>query len=203
MNPNKAVKLISKFNLKAQTGAAFTVQQGQIIRVIDVEGSQVADLLCFAGQDIEERLSSGRTIDYNEKIYLSTGDVLYSNLSKPMFTILTDQVGRHICLYAPCSQEMFRISYGVTEPHPNCLENFSKNLRPFGIKNSQIPTPFNIFMNISISEQGEITVKPSLSKAGNYIELRAEMDLIVGITACSAGKCNNYHCTPIAVAVYG
>lgn len=202
MNRSKPLNRVTEFYLDPQTGVAFTVQQGQIIRIIDVEGEQVSDLVCFSKRDIDEHLSSGRTTDYNEKIYLSTGDVLYSNLSNPMFTILTDQVGNHICLFAPCSQEMFQITYGVTEPHPNCLDNLSKNLQPFSVKPAQIPTPFNIFMNITISEQGTITVEPSLSKAGNYVELRAEIDLIVGITACSTRKCNNYRCTPIAIEVY-
>jgi uncharacterized protein YcgI (DUF1989 family) len=119
-----------------------------------------------------------------------------------MFTILTDQVGKHDFLFAPCSQEMFRLVYGIQESHPNCLENLALNLRPFGINASQIPTAFNIFMNVEISKDGDVSVHPPLSKAGDYIDLRAGMDLVVGVTACSARKCNNYHCTPIDVEVY-
>jgi len=178
------------------------VQKGQIIRVIDVAGGQVSDLVCFARQDIEEYLASGRTIDYNEKLFLSIGDILYSNHSNPMLAIIDDPVGKHDFLFAPCSSEMFRLTYGKTEPHPNCLDNLSSALSQYGVKAFQIPTPFNIFMNVEVSTSGKIRVRPPLSKAGDYIDLRAEMDLIVGVTACAAGKCNNYRCTPIAVEVY-
>lgn len=191
-----------RIRIKPQTGTAFTLKQGQKIRIIDVEGGQVADLFCFAKDEVEEILSSGHTTDYNSKLFLSEGDILYSNQSNPMFSIVADQVGRHFMLYAPCSQEMFEKSYGVTEAHPNCLNNLVTSLKDFGIGASQITVPFNIFMNIKINKQGEITIQPPKSKAGDFIELRAEMDLIVGITACSAGVCNNFEWTPIDVEIY-
>ena len=198
----KAVQPIARYYLKPQTGVAFTVQKGQTIRVIDVAGGQVSDLICFARQEIEEYLSSGRTIDYNEKLFLSTGDILYSNRSNPMLAIIDDPVGKHDFLFAPCSQEMFQKTYGATEPHPNCLDNLTAALGPYGIRAFQIPTAFNIFMNVAITAAGRITVQPPLSKAGDYIDLRTEMDLIVAVSACSAGKCNNFRCTPIRVEIY-
>ena len=194
--------LLHHYHLEPQTGVGFTVQKGQIIRVIDVEGEQVSDLVCFAERDTQEYLSSARSIDYGGKIYFSTGDVLYSNLSNPMLTIMEDRVGKHDFLFAPCSQEMFQISYGISEPHPNCLDNLVKNLQTFGIQAAQIPTPLNIFMTSRLDVNGKILINPPLSQPGDYIDLRAEMDLIVAITACSAGKCNNFHCTPIEVEVY-
>lgn len=192
----------ARYFIKPKTGVAFTVQKGQIIRVIDVDGEQVADLACFARQDTEEYLSSGRTIDYNEKVFLSTGDILYSNRSNSMLTITNDLVGKHDFLFAPCSREMFRMTYKITDPHPNCLDNLAAALGPYGIQASRIPTAFNIFMNVEITAQGRLIVRPPLSKAGDYIDLRSEMDLIVGISACSAGKCNNFRCTPVRVEVY-
>jgi uncharacterized protein YcgI (DUF1989 family) len=202
MDRNKTTLPMARYHLEPQKGTAFTVQQDQRIRVIDVEGEQVADLMCFARRNTDEYLSSGRTIDYNEKIYLSTGDTLYSNLSNPMLTIIDDPVGKHDFLFAPCSREMFRLTYGITDPHPNCLDNLADSLDPFGVSASRISTPFNIFMNTAICEKGAITVKPPLSRAGDYIELQARMDLIIGVAACSAGKCNNFRCTPVDVEVY-
>ena len=193
---------IAQYHLKPQTGTAFNVQKDHIIRVIDVEGEQVSDLICFSERDKNEVLSSGRTIDYNEKIYFSTGDILYSNRSNPMLTIIDDLVGKHDFLFAPCSQEMFRLTYGVNETHPNCLDNLTNSLKPLGIDPLQIQTAFNIFMNTTVNEQGVITIKTPSSTAGDYIELQAAMDLIIGVTACSAGKCNNFRCTPIDVEVY-
>jgi len=193
---------ISHYNIASRTGLAFTVNKGQIIRVIDVDGEQVADLVCFARQNAEEYLSSGRSLDYNEKLFLSIGDILYSNRSNPMLTITRDAVGKHDFLFAPCSQEMFKMTYGATEPHPNCLDNLTAALGPYGIRAFQIPTAFNIFMNVAITAAGRVTVQPPLSKAGDYIDLRTEMDLIVAVSACSAGKCNNFRCTPIRVEIY-
>jgi uncharacterized protein YcgI (DUF1989 family) len=193
---------VQNYHLEPQAGVGFKVQQGQVIRVIDVDGEQVSDLVCFADSESKEYLSSARSIDYAERLHLSTGDVLYSNLSNQMLTIIADRVGKHDFLFAPCSQEMFQISYGITEPHPNCLDNLAMNLQPFGIQAFQIPTAFNIFMNATITERGEIIINPPVSQPGDYIDMRAEMDLIVAITACSAGKCNNYHCTPIEVEIY-
>jgi hypothetical protein len=195
-NPEK------RFRIEPQTGAAFTIKHGQKIRIIDVEGEQVADLYCFEKEEIEEKLSSGHTTDYNNKLFLSKGDILYSNRSNPMFTIVSYKVGKHIMLYAPCSQVMFEKSYGVTEAHPNCLDNLVNNLKSYGVQASQITIPLNIFMNIEIDREGEIKIKSPMSKAGDYIELRAEMDMIVGVTACSAGSCNNFEWTPIDVEIY-
>ena len=199
---NDSSNPVKRFRIEPQTGAAFTIKQGQKIRIIDVEGEQVADLYCFEKEEIEENLSSGHTTDYNGNLFLSEGDILYSNRSNPMFTIVADQVGKHIMLYAPCSQVMFEKSYGVTEAHPNCLDNLVNNLKGYGIQASQITIPLNIFMNIEINRKGEIKIHPSMSKAGDYIELRAEMDMVVGVTACSAGLCNNFKWTPIDVEIY-
>ncbi len=193
---------LNEYQIAAQTGAAFRVKKGHTIRVVDVEGEQVADLVCFAQQDTKEYLSSGRSIDYNEKLNLSTGDILYSNRSNPMLAITRDEVGKHDFLFAPCSQEMFRLTYNTTGPHPNCLDNLAHSLITFGIRNHQIPTAFNIFMNVAITADGRVSVKTPLSKAGDFIDLRSEMDLIVGVSACSAGRCNNFNCTPIRVEIY-
>ena len=189
-------------HIAAQTGVGFIVKAGEIIRVIDVEGGQVADLVCFALQNTVEHFSSGRTVDYNNQLFYSTGDVLYSNRSRPMLTIVNDEVGGHTCLYAPCSQEMFEKTYGITEPHPNCLDNLNRGLAGFGLNADAIAAPFNIFMNVAISERGELRVLPARSQAGATVELRAEMDLIVAVTACSAGMCNNFNCTSIDVEIY-
>ena len=202
MKPKKTIAPISQYRIAPQTGIAFTVEKNQIIRVIDVAGSQVSDLVCFARQDTAEYLSSGRTIDYNEKLFLSTGDILYSNRSNPMLAIIEDPVGRHDFLFAPCSREMFRLTYNETQPHPNCLDNLANALNQYGVKKFQIATAFNIFMNVEVSTKGQVAVKPPLSKAGDFIDFSVEMDLTVGVTACSAGKCNDYCCTPIAVQIY-
>ena len=183
--------------LEPQTGTAFELRAGQQLRVVDVEGEQVADLTAFNGIDKSEWLSSGRSIDYANRIYLTKGDILYSNRSRPMFTILEDEVGRHDFLLTPCSPETFQIIYKNNEPHPSCFGNLAANLAPFGIAPDSIPTTFNIFMNVEVDAAGELKILPPRSKAGESILLRAEMALIVGLTACSAEMSNNYRFKPI------
>ena len=129
MGKVSSLRIVNSFKIKPRTGSGFELKKGQRLRIIDIEGEQVADLMCFSLRDSKEYLSSGRSIDYNGKLFLSNEDVLYSNRSNPLLTIETDQVGKHVFLFAPCSQEMFRISYGINEPHPNCLANLTESLR--------------------------------------------------------------------------
>jgi len=191
-----------QLHIPAQTGTAFTLKQGQTARIIDVSGGQVADLFCIAERAPDEILSSGHSLDYNGKIFFSEGDVLYSSKSNPMLTITTDRVGKHIMLYAPCSQEMFAQSYGVTEPHPNCFENLAGSLTKYGVQLPPLAVPLNLFMNIEISQDGKINILPPRSTAGDYVDLRAEMDLVIGVSACAAGVCNNFSWTPIELELY-
>ncbi|HET9418178.1 MAG TPA: urea carboxylase-associated family protein [Chthoniobacterales bacterium] len=187
--------------LEPQTGTAFEVAKGQSLRVIDLEGEQVADLVAFNAVDANEWLSSGRSIDYANRIYLTTGDILYSNRSRPMFTILQDDVGRHDFLLTPCSRETFAIIYGQKNYHPSCFENLTTQLARFGIAPDSIPTTFNIFMNVEIDTDGKMSILRPLSRAGDAITLRAEMDLIVGLTACSAEQSNNFKFKPIGYEI--
>jgi hypothetical protein len=183
-----------------QTGTAFALQRGSTLKVVDVEGEQVADLVTFA-PDGREWFSSGRTIDYNGTIRLRTGHALYSNRSSKMLTIAADTVGRHDLLFAPCSSEMFVALYGADPNHPSCFRNLADSLQGFGIDEDAIPTTFNIFMNVAVLPSGEVNVLPPLSRAGDTIELRAEMDLIVGLTACSAELSNNWSFKPIGYEI--
>jgi uncharacterized protein YcgI (DUF1989 family) len=184
-----------------RSGVAFVLKEGQELKVIDPEGEQVSDFICYNFHDRLEYLSSGRTIDYAETIFLTKGHSFYSNRSNVMFEMLEDTVGRHDFLLTPCSAEMFRIIYGHTQPHHGCFGNLRMALEKFGIAPDNIPTCFNIFMNVSVNtETGKIAVLPPKSKSGDYVVLKAKMDLIVGMTACSAGMSNNYSFKPIAYA---
>src|SRR2546421_3284327 len=187
--------------LEPQSGTAFELNKDQSLRVIDLEGEQVADLVAFARADKSEWLSSGRSIDYANSIYLTTGNILYSNRSRPMLTIVADDVRRHDFLLTPCSRETFEIIYRDKNYHPSCFENLSKHLGPFGISPDSIPTTFNIFMNVEIAADGSLAILPPRSKAGAAITLRAEMDLIIGLTACSAEMSNNYKFKPIGYEI--
>jgi uncharacterized protein YcgI (DUF1989 family) len=199
-----SMESVTRYHLEPQTGTGFELRRGQVLRVVDPEGEQVSDVVAFARGDTSERLSSGRTVDYNNTIYPTTGHVLYSNRSNPMFTILEDRVGRHDFLLTPCSPETFEMLYeGHEGYHPSCFENLTVNLEPFGIRGDDIPTTFNVFMNVDVLPSGEIRIGPPLSKPGDFVDLRAEMDLVVGVTACSAEKSNNHSFKPIELEVRG
>jgi len=193
--------LCHREHIEPQTGTAFTVSPGQLLKVIDPTGEQVSDMISFSAGDKREWLSSGRSIDYANTIYLTKGHILYSNRSRPMWTIVEDTVGRHDFLLTPCSPDTFRIIYGRNDYHPSCHENLSRSLAGFGIEPDAIPTTLNIFMNVEIAPSGELTILPPRSKAGDYVVLRAEMEMIVGVTACSAELSNNGSFKPIDVEV--
>ena len=185
-----------------RSGVSFILKKGQQLKVVDIEGEQVSDLICYNLHDTSEYLSSGRTIDYAETIYLTKGHPFYSNRSNVMFTMVEDTVGTHDFLLTPCSAEMFRIIYGHTDPHRGCFGNLCEALKEWGITPDNIPTCFNIFMNVPVDGvTGKVSVLPPKSKAGDHVILKATMDLIVGITSCSAGMSNNFSYKPIGYQV--
>ena len=181
-----------------RSGVAFTLGKGQRLTVIDPQGQQVADLLAYRRDDIGEVISSGRTLDYASRIYLTTGNPLYSNRSNIMLRIVEDDVGRHDFLLTPCSKDTFRIIYGDEDPHRGCFGNLVAALAPYGVTEDAIPTAFNCFMNVPVDgATGELRVEAPLSKAGDRVVFEAEMDLVIGLTACSALQSNNGAFKPI------
>jgi uncharacterized protein YcgI (DUF1989 family) len=181
-----------------RSGTAFRLAKGDRLVVIDPRGEQVADLLAFASDDIGEVISSGRSLDYAERIYLSIGDKLYSNRSRVMLEIVEDTVGRHDFLLTPCSIDTFSHFYPNLPSHRGCFGNLAEALAPFGVTPDQIPVAFNCFMNVLINaESGKLKVRPPISKAGDHIIFRAACDLIIGLTACSAPDSNGGTFKPI------
>lgn len=185
-----------------RSGAAFTLRQGQHLTVIDPEGEQVSDMLAFAADDVREVISNGRTFDYEETIALSTGNTLWSNRSRRMLEIVADEVGRHDFLLTPCSEATFRHFYPEHPVHRGCFGNLAEALQPYGVEPDAIPVAFNLFMNVPVdAASGKIAVLPPTSKAGDRIVMRAEMDLVIGLTACSAYASNGGSFKPIQYRV--
>jgi len=173
-----------------RSGTAFLLHAGEELTVIDPKGGQVSDLLAFNAEDINEVLSSGRSLDYASTLFLTTGHILYSNRSSPLLTITHDTCGRHDFLLTPCSADTFRILYNDTSPNPprGCFGNLAEALGKYGIKEDRIPTAFNCFMNTVVDgETGELRVEAPRSKEGDRVVFRAEKELVMGLTACSAG----------------
>ncbi|SHG11891.1 hypothetical protein SAMN05444483_10520 [Salegentibacter echinorum] len=183
--------------INKQSGTAFKIKKGQKLKVVDPEGEQVSDMVLFNAKDRREKLSSGKTMDFEESILLTTKNFLWSNRSQKMLEILEDTNGRNDFLLAPCSPETFEIMYNYDGYHPSCFENLYTSLEPFNIQPDDIPNAFNIFMNVQFDEKGKLSVDPPLSKAGDYVLFEAKMDLIIGLTACSAEDSNNGTFKPI------
>jgi uncharacterized protein YcgI (DUF1989 family) len=187
-----------------RSGVAFTLDRGQRLTVIDPRGEQVADLLAYNRADTREVISSGRSLDYANRIYLTAGDALYSNRSRVLLRIEEDSVGRHDFLLTPCSADTFRILYDDLAPHPGCFGNLATALAPHGIGPDDIPVAFNIFMNVAVDgASGALSVDPPRSRAGDHVTLLAEDDLVIGLTACSAPQSNNGSFKPIHYRIDG
>lgn len=177
---------------------AFILKKNDFLIVEDFKGQQVADLFCFSNNDVDEFLSSGKSIDYNNTISFTTQHKLYSNKSNIMLSIIKDEVGQHDFLFAPCSKETFRILYNNNTPPSGCYEHLLEAFSPYGIKKESITTTFNIFMNVGVNQlSGELRICPPKSKKGERILFKSHMDLIVGLTACSAPKSNNHSLKPV------
>lgn len=184
--------------IEPRSGTAFELAKGSILTVSDPEGQQVSDLVAYNADDTREVLSNGRTFDYEETIHLGWGNRLWSNRSNPMLTIVTDTVQRHDFLLTPCSEDTFRHFYPDKPVHRGCFGNLVEALEPYGIGPDDIPTAFNIFMNVPVDgKSGLLAVKAPTSKPADKIQLRAEMDLVIGLTACSAYDSNGGSFKPI------
>ena len=187
------------YDLQPCSGMCIEVTKGQMVSVIDVEGGQVVGFFAESATDSNEFLSTGVTIDCNASLRLQKGDCIYSNRYRPMFLVVEDDVGEHDLLHPCCRPEMYDFFYHNGENHPNCLDNINQSLG----ERRPIICPVNLFMHVQIDAHGNVAVKPPLSKAGDRIVLKAQMDMRLGLAACSVSEsdCNSGACTPIQVVV--
>lgn len=183
--------------INPRNGAAFPLAKGQLLTVIDPLGTQVSDLLAFSADDVREVISNGRTFDYEETLRLSAGNRLWSNRSRVLLTIEEDSVGCHDFLLTPCSVDTFRHFYPDKPEHRGCFGNLLEALAPYGVEADDIPVAFNCFMNVPVDSTGGISVLPPPSRAGDFVSFRAEQDLVIGLTACSAYASNGGTFKPI------
>ena len=195
----KGLAMKHEYTIDACSGKCIPVAAGQKITVIDVDGAQVADFFAERLKDPREFLSTAVTIDCNASIRLNPGDFIYSNLYRPMFQIIADDVGAHDLLFPCCRPEMYDFFYHNGKGHPNCFDAINRSLD----ENRPIIQPINLFMHTKLHENGKVTVEPPLSKAGSKILLSAKMDMRLGIAACSVSEsnCNNGKCSAIKVIV--
>jgi uncharacterized protein len=176
---------------------------GEVLRVVDLEGRQVGDLIAFNRADMGEKFWISNTVRLNGTVFVTTGHVLYSELSRPMFTIVADTCGRHDLLAGSCNAEIDKVRYGV-DAHFGCVENFLAALSPYGIARRDIPMSLNLFMNCPVEAGGAWTIATPVSKAGDYIDLRAEMDCVLALSNCpqDLNPCNGGRLKPLRLVIY-
>jgi len=186
---------------RGRTG--FLVSAGDTVRIIDLDGQQVADFVCFAREDPAEKLSPNNTALIQGTLYITTGHTLLSDRCRTLMTITADTCGRHDLIAGSCSEGTNRFRYGVADT-PNCRANLEQALKPFGIPLREIPYSFNVFMNVPVHPDGRVAIQEPTSKPGDYIDLRADTDLIVGISNCPQERnpCNAFKPTRLRVLVH-
>jgi uncharacterized protein YcgI (DUF1989 family) len=196
-------QFMKEYIVQSMTGMYLHLSAGETLRVIDIEGEQVVDFFAVNEMNAAEILSPGVTIDCNGSLKITTGDVLYSSLYNEMFEIMGDTVGSHDLIHPCCRPEMYDHFYNNGSNHPNCLDNINTMLEKTGLPTHAMITPFNIFMNTNIDEDGTVRVQTPKSKPGDYLELSALMNVHAFLSACSVSesRCNGGRCTPIKAVV--
>jgi uncharacterized protein YcgI (DUF1989 family) len=179
-DPSKAVPGI----VPARYGKAFSLSKGQTIKIVSEYGTQVLDLWAFNVGDISEFMSMEHTRSRNSKITLGVGDNYVSDRRHPMLCVTEDtSPGIHDTLLCACNRYIYD-EMGCTEYHRNCSDNLHEALREVGLSFPFTPGPLNVFMNIPVNPDHSISRLPPTTKPGDYVRLKAEMNLIVAISAC-------------------
>lgn len=168
----------------AREGRAASLKAGDCIQVINTHGKQVVDTWAFNPQDLSEYMSMEHSRGAYLKLYPEVGDTLVSNHRRPMLTLIEDTTpGRHDTLIAACDRYRYE-GLGVKGYHANCADNLVQALATLGEAAPCIPSPLNLFMHIPATAEGKLSFEVPLSQPGQYVTLRAEMDLIIVFSAC-------------------
>jgi uncharacterized protein len=175
---------------------------GEVLTIVDLEGKQAVDFLCYNAKNPEERYNAADTMKYAKTIFLTRGHGIYSDMGRRLFTIVDDTCGRHDTIGGCCSAESNEVRYGVADT-PGCRANFLKALAPFGLGKKDIVANLNFFMNVPVEADGTMGIVDGLSRPGDHVDLRAEMDVLAVISNCpqTRNPCNGFTPTPIRVTV--
>jgi len=170
--------------LPARRGRAQRLNKGQSIKIVNTHGNQVVDTWCFNAEDLGEFMSMEHLRPTLGRIWPQKGDALITNRRRPILTMVEDtSPGRHDTLIAACDVHRYA-QLGCKEYHDNCTDNLRAGMRQIGLAVPEVPAPLNMWMNIPVSTGGETSWGTPLSKAGDYVVLRAELDCIVAMSAC-------------------
>lgn len=181
--------LINDFIIPATYSKAFVVKQGQIMSIIQIEGPQMVDAVFLNANDLREAFHAGMTVAINMMMGEGTLQRITRLYSKPprdnvMMTVVADPVGVHLAWNGGrCSRKFYEDFAGV-KGHRSCQDNLAEALAPYGLSEDDVPDVFNAFMNVAGIEEGRFETILPVSKKGDYISLRAEMDILAAVSAC-------------------
>ena len=179
------------------------IAKGDVLRLIDLEGQQAVDFLCYNAADLSDRYSSMNTIKVQGNAYIGKGTVLYSDAGVALLTVIADTLGRHDTIYGCCSNPNNFLRYGVhiTE---SCYSNFQEILSTFGLDKSAIVSNVNFFMQVPVEPDGGAGIAADVSPPGGFVDLRAECDVLAVLSNCPQmhNPCNAYNPTPVRAIVY-
>ena len=183
------------------------VTRGQVLRIIDLEGNQAVDTIFYNANDTAERYSVTDTFQHQGGIYLGMGTVLISNRGNPMLTIVADTCGRHDSLGGACAAESNTVRYAPRKKFMHsCRDNYLLALAQadIGMDKRDIVPNINFFMNVPVTKEGGLTFEDGVSAPGKYVELRAEMDVLVLVSNCPQlnNPCNAYNPTPVRFVIW-
>jgi uncharacterized protein len=184
------------------------VKKGETLRLVDVEGNQAADTLFYNADNPTERYSATDTLREQRNVYIGVGTVIRSDLCNPMLTVVADTVGRHDTLGGACATESNTVRYALEKKTMHaCRDSYLLAVAEnehYGLAKRDIAHNINFFMNVPITPEGGLTFADGVSGPGKYVELRAEMNVIVLISNCPQlnNPCNAYNPTPIEVLIW-
>ena len=176
---------------------------GVMLRIVDLEGRQAVDFLCYNAQDPSERYSAADTMKFAGTIFLTKGHSIYSDMGRPLVTIVEDTCGRHDTIGGCCSAESNLLRYKVKDT-PNCRDNFLSALAEFGLGKKDIVANLNFFMNVPVEPDGGMALSEGFSQPGDFVDLRAETDVLAVVSNCPQihNPVNAYNPTPIRLILW-
>ena len=179
------------------------MRKGDMLRLVDLEGQQAIDFLCYNADSPTDRYNAANTMKLNKSIYVGKGSALWSVRARKMMTVVEDTCGSHDTLAGCCSIEIDEVRYGVTNTQ-GCQSNFEAELAKHGMGETDIVANINFFMYVPVQADGSVAIADGLSKPGDYVDLRAEMDLLVVISNCPerGNPAAGFKPTPVRAIVY-
>ena len=204
LHPDAALE---SFVVEAGDSFVHEIRRGQVVRIVDLEGNQAVDTLFYNARDYADRYSAQDTIREQGNLYLTTGTKLMSTEGNVLLTITADTCGRHDTLGGACAQESNMVRYAIEKrPMHACRQSFIKGIQHWkhGLEKRDITSNINFFMNVPVTPDGGLTFEDGVSEAGKYVELRAEMDVLMLVSNCPQlnNPCNAYNPTPVQILIW-